>query len=244
MGKRYAILKKKVGDLESLLNTSLVDTPCQRHQQPQFPVSEEEIEQRLSFLRTLLSAEMAAHHPPYSNPKLSHIAHKFQILEAAFRNPIPTDNFTGISSVTINNDEHLGSDSTCSCTESCQNDYVEEDNEEEEDDHDQGNRALGFKIYENPMFLANQRALIEANREWREDGRQLKGAVRPEEEEEERVVVGVAGGWKYWRVMASGGGGWCGCHGLLQQRAKDYFETDKKKGGGVTLAAESWVSAR
>ncbi|XVF49356.1 hypothetical protein PTKIN_Ptkin04bG0005000 [Pterospermum kingtungense] len=106
MTKKSAILQKKVKQLESELNQLFSlppdQTPCdQRFFQ--------DIQQRLLFLKTLLSAEIASRprNPPYH---LQHLAKRLLKLEAAFQQ---WDSFQSSAP------DHVEKGSTCSCTESC-----------------------------------------------------------------------------------------------------------------------------
>ncbi|GMH08790.1 hypothetical protein Nepgr_010630 [Nepenthes gracilis] len=198
MGKKkyaYAILQKKLEELESQRNAFLEEKPCGE----QLIVSEE-MEQRISFIKNLLAAELKA--ASQSNQKqplhrLAHLAHRLQILEAAFRNNSDDDCLAAAdSSITVHNDvisDDLGSDSdscpTCSCTDSCRND--------DDDDRGEFDSTAGLMaVYDNPVFSCGHSALIEAFGE--------------DEEEEERDVRSVeteaprfAGGCGYWRGVGS-----------------------------------------
>ncbi|CAK9161088.1 unnamed protein product [Ilex paraguariensis] len=107
MTKRYAILRKKLRELESELVQVFAlptETPC--HQ-----LLSEGIEQRFLFLTNLLSAEVASN--PSKPHHLRHIAQRLIELETAFRN---WDNYT---TLVVHN---FDTASTCSCSQSCLND--------------------------------------------------------------------------------------------------------------------------
>ncbi|CAK9135159.1 unnamed protein product [Ilex paraguariensis] len=107
MTKRYAILQKKLQELEYELVQVFAlpaETPC--HQ-----LLSEGIEQRFLFLTNLLSAEIASN--PSKPHHLHHIAQRLTELETAFRD---WDDYR----ISVVNNFETGS--ICSCTQSCLND--------------------------------------------------------------------------------------------------------------------------
>ncbi|KAL7253816.1 hypothetical protein ACSBR1_008205 [Camellia fascicularis] len=130
MAKRYAILQRKLEQLESDLLQVLSlppETPC--HQ-----LLSEGIKQRFIFFTNLLSTELASasaspspSHSSKSNYQLRHLANRLSQFESAFRD---WDHHQ-ISSLTA-----PATAETCSCTESCVN-----------DDGDLGSTELGDQAF-------------------------------------------------------------------------------------------------
>ena len=105
--KRYAILQKKLKELESELD-QLFSLPPETPYNQRFS---QDIQQRFLFLKNLLSAEIASR--PRKPYHLQHIAQRLLELEAAFQE---WDSFQTSAL------DHVEKGSTCSCTESCLND--------------------------------------------------------------------------------------------------------------------------
>ncbi|KAF6152398.1 hypothetical protein GIB67_038021 [Kingdonia uniflora] len=111
MAKRYAILQKKLEELESDLKNVLTS------ETPRNTTLSESVERKFGFARSLLTAEMESH--PNKPQHLNHIDQRLTELETAFRN---WDN-PGFSHF-----DHIDTASTCSCTESCLNeDFADEE---------------------------------------------------------------------------------------------------------------------
>ncbi|XVF11189.1 hypothetical protein REPUB_Repub08aG0004500 [Reevesia pubescens] len=109
MTKRYAILQKKLKELESELNQVFSLQPDQTPYHQRFS---QDIQQRFLFLKNLLSAEIVS--SPRKPYHLQHIAQRLLELEAAFKE---WDSFQTSAAP-----DHVEKGSTCSCTESCLND--------------------------------------------------------------------------------------------------------------------------
>ncbi|XWS36946.1 hypothetical protein CRYUN_Cryun19dG0001400 [Craigia yunnanensis] len=107
MTKRYAILQKKLKELESELD-QLFSLPPETPYNQRFS---QDIQQRFLFLKNLLSTEIASH--PRKPYHLQYIAQRLLELEAAFQE---WDSFQTSPL------DHVEKGSTCSCTESCLND--------------------------------------------------------------------------------------------------------------------------
>lgn len=139
MTKRYTILQKKLLELDSqLVNIcSLPVAPLITHQ-----LLAEDFEQRLVFLKNLLSAEIASH--PTKPHHLNHMSRRLDYIESTFREW----DSTGPTAL-----HHVDSASTCSCTESCLND----DGEVLSPDDDAGSPA-------NSEGLLEDKALVEYSR--------------------------------------------------------------------------------
>lgn len=113
MAKRYAILQKKLEELESQIHRVISlppDTPC--HQ-----LLAEAIHQRFLFFSNLLSAETLLH--PTKPHHLRHISQRLAQLQTAFS---AWDEF-----VTFSAPDQVDDGSPCSCTESCLNDDDDDD---------------------------------------------------------------------------------------------------------------------
>ncbi|KAK9292283.1 hypothetical protein L1049_020247 [Liquidambar formosana] len=174
MTKRYAILQKKLQELESELNqvfTFPAENPC--HQ-----LLSEGIDQRFVFLNNLLSAEIASH--PKKPHHLEHIAHRLVELETAFHD---WDDFR-TSAI-----DHIDTISTCSCTESCLN-----------DDDGEGSDGLDSRVCEEDDVQVFYDGVIE---EKPPEEEVVVAKVEPERvvRREEVVRVWIR---KYGGVMASG----------------------------------------
>ncbi|PON89479.1 hypothetical protein TorRG33x02_148300 [Trema orientale] len=127
MTKRYSILQKRLQELKSQLNEisrDKHDDDDDDDVEDQNKIQILDFEQRLGFVRTLLSAEIASR--PTKPHHLVHMSQIFHELEAAYLE----DGFK-----TRSFDDHDNS-STCSCTESCLNDDGEVQNDDEDDDGD------------------------------------------------------------------------------------------------------------
>lgn len=113
MERPYAVLQKKLHELESILNEMLFH-PAKEVKSEFY----DEMMARIGFLRTLHAAEMESnaqgtlHHVP------DHIARRLAALEDAFHNWVDFG---------IPPEDHLDDLSVCSCTHSCFNDVVEDD---------------------------------------------------------------------------------------------------------------------
>lgn len=110
MTKRYTILQKKLKELESQLENifSLPADPPKLHQ-----LLSDDFEQRLVFVKSLLSAEIASH--PSKPHHLTHMSRTLDRIDSAFRH------WDATSAAALH---HHADDSasTCSCTDSCLND--------------------------------------------------------------------------------------------------------------------------
>ncbi|XVE56374.1 hypothetical protein DITRI_Ditri04bG0004100 [Diplodiscus trichospermus] len=107
MTKRYAILQKKLKELESELKQAVALPPETPHRRR----FSQDIQQRFLFLRNLLSAEITS--GPRKPYHLQRLGQKLLELETAFQE---WDSFQ------ISTPDHVEKGSTCSCTESCLND--------------------------------------------------------------------------------------------------------------------------
>ncbi|PON56261.1 hypothetical protein PanWU01x14_182730 [Parasponia andersonii] len=123
MTKRYSILQKRLQELKSQLNEISRDKHNDDDVEDQNKIQILDFEQRLGFVRTLLSAEIASR--PTKPHHLVHMSQIFHELEAAYLDGFKTTSF----------DDHDNS-STCSCTESCLNDDGEIQNDDEDDGGD------------------------------------------------------------------------------------------------------------
>lgn len=140
MTKSYSILQKKLQELDSqlVIICSLQADPPIIHQ-----LLAQDFEQRLVFLKNLLSAEIASH--PTKPHHLNHMSHRLDYIESTFRDW----DTTGPTAL-----HHLDNASSCSCTESCLNDDGEV---LPPDDHD-----LGSPV--NSEGFLGDKALVEYNR--------------------------------------------------------------------------------
>ncbi|PIA44340.1 hypothetical protein AQUCO_01700145v1 [Aquilegia coerulea] len=136
MTKRYAVIQKKLEELESELN-DVVNLPTETtsHQ-----LLSENINQKFSFLRNLLAAEIESH--PSKPHHLHHMDQRLTELETEFHE---WDNFRTFSPT-----NHIDTASTCSCTESCLNDDGDEDIT---DMSVVGGGGGELTVYENPEFV-------------------------------------------------------------------------------------------
>ncbi|KAL6321817.1 hypothetical protein AAG906_035514 [Vitis piasezkii] len=164
MAKRYAILQKKLQELESQLNQVISfpsATPC--HQ-----LLAESIQQRFLFFNNLLSAETVSH--PKRPHHLRHIAQRLTELESAFH---AWDEFRTSAP------DHVETGSACSCTESCLN-----------DDGGDGCWEMGSLVYEDPegFFEGAGEEKKEATEAVAREAERDERDVR--REEGERVLIG------------------------------------------------------
>ncbi|KAF5197283.1 hypothetical protein FRX31_013131 [Thalictrum thalictroides] len=137
MTKRYAVIQKKLEQLESELK-DVINFPAETT--PFHQLVSESVERRFSFLRSFLTAEIETH--PSKPHHLYHMDQRLAELETAFHE---WDNFTTFSPT-----NHIDTASTCSCTESCLNDDVGEDIT---DMSGGGGGGGELTVYENPEFV-------------------------------------------------------------------------------------------
>ncbi|KAF9622214.1 hypothetical protein IFM89_030072 [Coptis chinensis] len=145
MAKRYAVLQKKLEELELELKDAFnfpIETPS--HQ-----LLSENLDRRFGFFRSLLAAEMDSH--PSKPHHLHHIDQRLTELETAFQE---WDN-----SKTLPFTNHIDDNaSTCSCTESCF------DDDGDDDFVDMGRGEM--TVYENPEFdFVEEKKDVEENME-------------------------------------------------------------------------------
>lgn len=118
MTKGYSILQKKLEELESGL-IQVLCLPADDHETPYHrQYLSQDIEQRLEFLKNLLSAEVATNQT--TNPHhLDHISQRLAQLESDFRK-WDDCRTSAVNTTNFDDDDDVGS--TCSCMESCFND--------------------------------------------------------------------------------------------------------------------------
>ncbi|KAA8539803.1 hypothetical protein F0562_026495 [Nyssa sinensis] len=177
MTKRYAILQKKLQELESELIQVFAlpaETPCHH-------LLSDSIEQRFVFLKSLLSAEIASH--PSNPHHLRHIAQRLTELETAFHD---WDDYR----TTALNDFDIVS--TCSCTESCLNDDGECSPE------------LGSSVYEVPETFSEAVVVEEKALEVAETVKVVEEKAAEERDDVKREEGETVGFWRYFGVMANG----------------------------------------
>ncbi|KAG1354473.1 hypothetical protein COCNU_07G005850 [Cocos nucifera] len=113
MERPYAVLQNKLDELESILNEIFFHA-ANKEDKSEFY---DEIVARIGFLKTLHAAEMESN--AQGTPQhLPHIARRLAALEDAFHSWLDSG---------MPPEDHVDDPSVCSCTHSCFNDVVEDD---------------------------------------------------------------------------------------------------------------------
>ncbi|EEF51549.1 conserved hypothetical protein [Ricinus communis] len=170
MTKRYSVLQKKLQELESFLKDVFSLNPLDHN------LHSQDIEQRLEFLKTLLSAEITS--SPEKPHHLQHISKRLSELESIVRD------WHDYKTTTMH-EHNVETVSTCSCTESCLNDDGEATF---------AGGSCGFEETENAV----EGSAEENNEE------EVRVEEMSEAKKEEKRSVGVAVGWRMFGSLMIG----------------------------------------
>jgi len=146
MGKKYALLQRKVENLESQLIPILATPPDPETMPAHHPIPKG-INQQLLFINNLLTTEIAL--SPASDEAhcchLAQIARRVRLLQSTLQKWAEAKP----NSASI----EPGSASMCSCTESCLADADEDEDEDGYCGEGEESPLLGFTVYDNPEFF-------------------------------------------------------------------------------------------